>query len=205
MWRDFPRRLCDAAGCRGLVYSRPGYGRSTPRAAEEAWDLDFMHRQAHEVLPALLTGLGVDSRGRATLAVRPQRRCLDRAAVRRPLARAHRRGRSCWRRTSWSRTSRWPASPRRARPTSTADLRDAAGALPRRPRLGVLGLERRLAAAAVQALVDRGRDRRDTMPAAGRAGPRRRVRHTRTDSRHRAARATDASTRAARLRSLAAA
>ena len=61
MWRDFPRRLCDAAGCRGLAYSRPGYGRSTPRAAAEAWGLDFMHRQAHEVLPALLAGLGVDS------------------------------------------------------------------------------------------------------------------------------------------------
>jgi len=61
MWRNFPRRLCDAAGCRGLVYSRPGYGRSTPRTAAEAWDLDFMHRQAHEVLPALLAGLGVDS------------------------------------------------------------------------------------------------------------------------------------------------
>jgi pimeloyl-ACP methyl ester carboxylesterase len=61
MWRDFPRRLCDAAGCRGLVYSRPGYGRSTPRAADEAWGPDFMHRQAHEVLPALLAGLGVDT------------------------------------------------------------------------------------------------------------------------------------------------
>jgi pimeloyl-ACP methyl ester carboxylesterase len=59
MWRDFPARLCDALGCRGLVYSRPGYGRSTPRAAEEAWGLDFMHRQAHEVLPALLHALGV--------------------------------------------------------------------------------------------------------------------------------------------------
>jgi pimeloyl-ACP methyl ester carboxylesterase len=59
MWRDFPARLCDAVGARGLVYSRPGYGRSTPRAAEEAWDLDFMHRQAHEVLPALLDALGI--------------------------------------------------------------------------------------------------------------------------------------------------
>lgn len=59
MWRDFPQRLCDAAGCRGLVYSRPGYGRSTPRAADEAWDLDFMHRQAHEVLPALFEALGI--------------------------------------------------------------------------------------------------------------------------------------------------
>ncbi|MDE2080716.1 MAG: alpha/beta hydrolase [Burkholderiales bacterium] len=61
MWRDFPARLCAAAGVRGLVYSRPGYGRSTPRDPHEAWDLDFMHRQAHEVLPALLRALDVDT------------------------------------------------------------------------------------------------------------------------------------------------
>ncbi len=61
MWRDYPAQLCDAVGWRGLVYSRPGYGRSTPRAAEEAWGLDFMHRQAEEVLPALLTALHVDA------------------------------------------------------------------------------------------------------------------------------------------------
>ncbi|WP_440109771.1 alpha/beta fold hydrolase [Acidovorax sp. BL-A-41-H1] len=60
MWKDFPRRLCHAGGFRGLVYSRPGYGRSTPRAADETWGVDFMHRQAHEVLPALLTVLGID-------------------------------------------------------------------------------------------------------------------------------------------------
>ncbi len=60
MWRDFPARLCAAVGARGLVYSRPGYGRSTPRAPEESWDLDFMHRQAHEVLPALLAALRVE-------------------------------------------------------------------------------------------------------------------------------------------------
>jgi pimeloyl-ACP methyl ester carboxylesterase len=60
MWRDFPQRLCDAVNCRGLLYSRPGYGRSTPRTAEEAWDLDFMHRQAHEVLPALFEALDLD-------------------------------------------------------------------------------------------------------------------------------------------------
>jgi len=59
MWRDFPQRLCDASSCRGLVYSRPGYGQSTPRAADEAWGPDFMHRQAHEVQPALLQALGV--------------------------------------------------------------------------------------------------------------------------------------------------
>ncbi len=27
MWRDWPRQLCDGGGFRGLVYSRPGYGR----------------------------------------------------------------------------------------------------------------------------------------------------------------------------------
>ncbi len=61
MWRDFPQTLCRALGCRGLVYSRPGYGQSTPRAADDVWAPDFMHRQAHEVLPALLLALGVDT------------------------------------------------------------------------------------------------------------------------------------------------
>jgi pimeloyl-ACP methyl ester carboxylesterase len=60
MWKDFPQRLCDAANARGLVYSRPGYGQSTPRAADERWAPDFMHRQAHEVLPALLNALEVN-------------------------------------------------------------------------------------------------------------------------------------------------
>jgi pimeloyl-ACP methyl ester carboxylesterase len=59
MWRDFPARLCERGGLRGLVFSRPGYGRSTPRAADELWDVDFMHRQAYEVLPALLDALGI--------------------------------------------------------------------------------------------------------------------------------------------------
>lgn len=61
MWRDFPDRLCEAIDCCGLVYSRPGYGRSTPRAPDELWGLDFMHRQAQQVLPALLAALGVDT------------------------------------------------------------------------------------------------------------------------------------------------
>ena len=59
MWRDFPTQLCERLGARGLVYSRPGYGRSTPRAQDERWGVDFMHRQAHEVLPALLQALNV--------------------------------------------------------------------------------------------------------------------------------------------------
>ncbi len=59
MWKDFPLRLCYAVQLRGLVYSRPGYGRSTPRAPHEHWQIDFMHRQAHDVLPALRDALHI--------------------------------------------------------------------------------------------------------------------------------------------------
>jgi pimeloyl-ACP methyl ester carboxylesterase len=62
MWRDFPAALCEAADVRGLVYSRPGYGRSSPRPPGERWRLDFMHRQADEVLPALLAAVQVHER-----------------------------------------------------------------------------------------------------------------------------------------------
>jgi pimeloyl-ACP methyl ester carboxylesterase len=61
-WRDFPDRLCRRAGARGLVYSRVGYGRSSPRPHAERWRPDFMHVQAREVLPALLAAAGVDAR-----------------------------------------------------------------------------------------------------------------------------------------------
>ena len=64
MWKDFPRQLCDEANCRGLVYSRPGYGKSSPRAAEDKWAVDFMHRQAYDLLPALLGALGIDAEAR---------------------------------------------------------------------------------------------------------------------------------------------
>ncbi|MGA8010173.1 MAG: alpha/beta hydrolase [Thiomonas sp.] len=64
MWKDFPQRLCDALGCRGLVYSRPAYGRSSPRLADELWDPDFMHIQAEQVLPAFLDAIGVGAQPR---------------------------------------------------------------------------------------------------------------------------------------------
>ena len=56
-WRDFPDEFCRAQGLRGLVFSRFGYGRSSARTA--ALTPDFMHQQAHEVLPALLARLGI--------------------------------------------------------------------------------------------------------------------------------------------------
>lgn len=61
MWKDFPARLCDAGGWRGLVYSRTGYGRSTPRPHGERWRPDYMHEQAREVLPQLLAAAGIDA------------------------------------------------------------------------------------------------------------------------------------------------
>ncbi len=57
LWRDFPARLCDAGNFRGLVISRPGYGRSTPRRAGTSLAPDFMHQQAQQVLPAVLEAL----------------------------------------------------------------------------------------------------------------------------------------------------
>lgn len=59
MWRDFPARLCDALDVRGLVYSRPGYGASSPRPPGQAWGPRFMHDQARHVLPAVLRAAGV--------------------------------------------------------------------------------------------------------------------------------------------------
>lgn len=90
MWRDYPRQLCSELGFRGLLYSRPGYGHSTPRPADEAWTPDFMHRQAHELLPTLLLALGIDTRidrpwlfghsDGASIALLHAARCPDRVA-----------------------------------------------------------------------------------------------------------------------------
>ena len=60
MWRDFPALVCAALDCRGLVYSRPGYGQSTPRQAGQALSPDFMHRQADQLLPALCRALKLE-------------------------------------------------------------------------------------------------------------------------------------------------
>lgn len=61
MWRDWPQTLCERLGMRGLVYSRPGYGLSTPRSHDVKWPVDFMTLQARDVLPALLDALGIDA------------------------------------------------------------------------------------------------------------------------------------------------
>src|SRR6266702_2120506 len=64
MWRDWPQSLCEKLGMRVLVYSRPGYGLSTPRARDVKWPVDFMSAQARDILPALLDALDIDRRQR---------------------------------------------------------------------------------------------------------------------------------------------
>ena len=61
MWRDFPDRVCAQLNCAGLVYSRYGYGQSTPRPAAEKWQPDYLHHHALQVLPALLHALNIDA------------------------------------------------------------------------------------------------------------------------------------------------
>jgi pimeloyl-ACP methyl ester carboxylesterase len=59
MWRDFPQRVADASGCEAIVFSRHGYGKSTPIA--EPRGVRYMHDEALTALPALLDALGVEA------------------------------------------------------------------------------------------------------------------------------------------------
>src|SRR5579863_4505167 len=56
LWRDFPERLAQATGCRTLVYSRHGYGHSSP--LDEPRGVDYMHEEARR-LPNVLEQLGI--------------------------------------------------------------------------------------------------------------------------------------------------
>ncbi len=56
LWGDFPDRLQEATGAGVLVYSRAGYGASSPVKLPRP--IDYMHREALEVLPKLLAQIG---------------------------------------------------------------------------------------------------------------------------------------------------
>ncbi|MBW8903913.1 MAG: alpha/beta hydrolase, partial [Bradyrhizobium sp.] len=56
LWGDFPDRLAAATGSGVFVYSRAGYGASTPVKLPRP--LDYMHREALETLPQLLDRIG---------------------------------------------------------------------------------------------------------------------------------------------------
>jgi len=59
LWKDFPERVSHTTGCPSIVYSRYGYGKSDGLA--EARGVDYMHREALEVLPQLLDALSIRS------------------------------------------------------------------------------------------------------------------------------------------------
>src|SRR6202158_2787015 len=56
LWGDFPEKLQAATGAGVLVYSRAGYGASSP--VQLPRPLDYMHVEALDVLPKLLDQIG---------------------------------------------------------------------------------------------------------------------------------------------------
>jgi pimeloyl-ACP methyl ester carboxylesterase len=57
LWRDFPARLVHATGLAAFAYTRLGYGRSGP--CEMPRPVDYLHREALEVLPRVLDAEGI--------------------------------------------------------------------------------------------------------------------------------------------------
>src|SRR4051794_34751119 len=56
-WKDFSRRLAERTGYGVVGYSRPGYGGSDP--VQLPRPITYMHQEANEVLPAVLSALKV--------------------------------------------------------------------------------------------------------------------------------------------------
>src|SRR6202035_1660324 len=56
LWGDFPDKLQAATGVGVFVYSRAGYGASSPVTLPRP--LDYMHVEALQVLPKLLDSIG---------------------------------------------------------------------------------------------------------------------------------------------------
>ncbi len=56
MWGDFPDKLQAATGCGVFVYSREGYGQSSPATLPRP--LTFMHTEAQDTLPKILDTIG---------------------------------------------------------------------------------------------------------------------------------------------------
>ena len=56
MWNDFPDQLAAATGCGVFVYSRAGYGKSSPVKLPRP--ISYMHHEARESLPRVLERIG---------------------------------------------------------------------------------------------------------------------------------------------------
>lgn len=58
LWLDFPDLLAQATGARVVAYSRAGYGQSSPISLPRP--LDYMTREAQDVLPRVLDAIGAE-------------------------------------------------------------------------------------------------------------------------------------------------
>ena len=56
LWDDFPEKLSAATGAGVFVYSRAGYGKSSPVTLPRP--LSYMHDEARDILPCLLDAIG---------------------------------------------------------------------------------------------------------------------------------------------------
>src|SRR5215472_1730834 len=57
LWNDFPDKLSAATGAGVFVYSRAGYGKSSPVILPRP--LSYMHDEARETLPKLIDAIGL--------------------------------------------------------------------------------------------------------------------------------------------------
>jgi pimeloyl-ACP methyl ester carboxylesterase len=57
IWKHFPDRVAEATGCGVFIYSRAGYGKSSPVSVPRP--LSYMHHEGLDVLPRLLDKLGL--------------------------------------------------------------------------------------------------------------------------------------------------
>lgn len=58
-WKEFPEHVAQRTGLGALIYSRLGHGASAPYPGPRP--VDFMHREAIDVLPRVLAALGVSA------------------------------------------------------------------------------------------------------------------------------------------------
>ena len=57
-WNDFPKQLCKALKMNGLIYDRLGHGKSD--VSQDTRPLDYLEREALEVLPQVLEATNID-------------------------------------------------------------------------------------------------------------------------------------------------
>ena len=60
MWHDFPKLLCAATGCPGLIYDRLGHGRSSPLHRPRT--IRYLHKHGLQELPTILEKVIADKK-----------------------------------------------------------------------------------------------------------------------------------------------